>query len=179
MATDNLPAAYPPRKQGERYPAETYVRGITAMILNGGNSWKAREMLLAQGHDIPARTLGYWKTLRADQYAQLQAELAPQMAERIAADAEAFIMQATEVEGLLLQELAAKRANLTANETAGALRNVTTAKTLNLDKIASPLRGRPSRVTEVRDVADILRSLENKLPKPAIDTTATEITDVT
>jgi hypothetical protein len=62
----------------------------------------------------------------------------------------------------------------------GALRNVETAKAINVDKSAL-LRGRPTQIVERRDAAELLRKLQATgvvaLDLPAVDSTAEEVED--
>jgi hypothetical protein len=50
--------------------------------------------------------------------------------------------------------------DLSPRDTAGALRNVSVSKAVNIDK-ASAIRGRPSEITANIDVTDLLCSLAN------------------
>jgi hypothetical protein len=174
MSTDLEPTKT--RRPMTTYTEPQILAGLTQLAICGGNARLANEHLTSLGYDIPAETLAKWRThTHPDRYQQIQQDLAPRIAEKIAAQAEEFIIAATEVEAEALAHLRSRLTELTPSEAAGALRNITTSKALNLDKVASPLRGRPSHITEVRGTEEILRSLAQKIP--SIDSTAEELTE--
>lgn len=157
-----------------KYSADELELALNILAMEGGRPTRASELLATQGLNVPKETLQHWKTRWADRYHQICDNLQDERAQRMAAQAEDVALRAAELELLLLEDLRNKRADLKAPELAGAVRNVTTTKTLNVEKVINPLRGRPSRITEVRDADEILKSLEAKLPK-AITTTAEEV----
>ncbi len=183
MAADSLPAMFTPGGppgpgRPSSYTKEDVDRALTAIALYGGSSRRAARYLNDNGHPIPRETIDRWARIsHTARYDEIRNHQAPLIAERIASEAEAVALRASRIEHMIIDRIEEQLPNIPAEKLPETLRNITTTKSLNVDKVASPLRGRPSRITEVRDVSDILRSLENKLPKPAVDSTAEDITD--
>jgi hypothetical protein len=159
-----------------RYTQEDIDYALTVVALCAGRTQYASDALAQEGKNIPQGTLDNWKHHTDGRYARIQEAAQDQIAQKIAAGAEAVALRAQEIETELLEELAKKKGELRASEVAGAVRNITTTKSLNVEKIVNPLRGRASTITEHRDANEILRSLASRLPK-AIDGTAEEITE--
>jgi len=155
------------------YSPDTLELALNVLAMEGGRPRRTSELLATQGIHIPHQTLGDWKERWADRYHEICTNLQEQRAERMANAAEDVAIRAATLELELLDQLANQKSQLKPAETASAIRNVTTTKTLNVEKVINPLRNRPSHITEVRNADEILRALEAKLPK-AIDTTATE-----
>ena len=66
---------------------------------------------------------------------------------------------------------------LSARDTAGALRNVSVAKAVNIGK-ASAIRGRPTEVVSHRSLESLRRTLVAKHPGLVVDSTAEELPPV-
>lgn len=162
-------------KRGARYTAEDIDGALTVVALYAGRTQLAAEALAKHGTPIPQSTLDAWKHHPDGRYDRVCAEQAPRIGERAAQLAEAVVLQASELESELLDQMRAHKHDIKPSELAGALRNVTTTKALNMDKVVNPLRNRPSTITEHRDAHNILDSLVDMLP-PAINSTAIEET---
>lgn len=147
--------ATPKRRYGDNVEIE---RGLAALIIHGGNAEAASE---ASG--IPGRTLRSWKDRHAARYQDLQNELAPRIAERIASEAEEMAVKLARLENKVIDRLENQINTLDADKAASALRNISTSKSLQVDRISSPLRGRPSVITEHRAGDDLLRGLANRV----------------
>jgi hypothetical protein len=160
-----------------RYDAGTVERALWALALNGGNGARTVDHLAAQGIHVPRTTILTWREVHADRYAKIQAEASDQLAEKIAADAEAFMVNAARVEALALEKLGEQIEAGQVKDVGSALRNVSTSKALNNDKIASPLRGRPSRIVEDRTPEQSFKRLAKLVPGLIVDSTAQEIQD--
>lgn len=161
-------------RRGARYTAEDIDTALAVVAIYGGRTQLAAEKLAEQGKPIPQSTLDHWKHHHDGRYDRVCTEIAPRIAERVASQGEAIVLAAGELEATLLEQIAANAHDIKPSELAGALRNVTTTKALNMDKVVNPIRGRPSTITEHRDATDVLASLADKLPH--IDSTATETT---
>lgn len=153
----------------KRYTDAEKRAALTALILGGGNSIQVGEAL-----GIVPGTLRKWRVDMADIYEQLRTDLAPQVAERIASDAEEFARELMNVERALAQKVADTIDDLKPSEAAGALRNISTSKALQLDKVASPLRGRPTHIVQAQDAGQALLEMGRRLGF-SIESTATEI----
>lgn len=133
-----------------RYTEEDIERGLQALIAAGCSYRRAAEMV-----GIPAETLLGWRKHRfKDRYEQMREELAPKIRQRIAQQAEdlALVLAEKELEGIASIDFSA----LAHRDRAGALRNITTSKGINLDKVAV-LRQLPTAVIEHRQAGDILK----------------------
>lgn len=146
---------------------EDIERGLSALVI-AGSSTRASEVT-----GIPATTLKTWKQKHADRYEQLRHELEPQIARTIAAEAEAIAQKLSEREHQLADALTPEAiSQLKPSEIAATLRNVTTSKALQVDKISSPLRERPSHVQHTSSPDEIVTRLAKAL---GFDATSTAI----
>lgn len=167
------------RRPMHTYDEEHIVAGLTELALCGGNAKITTQRLADKGYDIPRSTLDMWKRqTHPDRYVEIQQTLAPQIAEKIAAQAEEFAIDSATVEAEALAILRDKLSSMDAKDVAAALRNITTSKSLNVDKIASPLRGRPTQTIIHVSLEDSWRRLQQEIPAlKHIDSTAEDITD--
>lgn len=159
--------AHPARSLEEKH------RGLTALILCRTSEDAAEQT------GIPASTLREWKQDHPDLFDKLREDLEPQLVKRIAADAEMIVNRATAKELELLDAIDASQ--LSAKDAAGALRNVTTTKALNLDKVSSPLRERPSHVQHSQDIDGVVAKLWRMIgikPEPITDAEVVDSTPV-
>lgn len=174
--TDLAPAK--PKRLMRRYTEEDVQRGLTQLALCNGNHAHAHDDLATQGHDIPAETLRSWaKNQHAHQYEQIRSDLVPRIHARIATQHEDVARQALEAQALAIQLTHQQLASGNAKQPSTIARDLGTVAGISTDK-ANLQRGRPTHITEHRDIAGILRSLEANIPgvQPAdADTTATEI----
>lgn len=145
---------------------------LTALILNGGNAERTADEL----NGPCGQTLLNWREKHSSRYQELQQTLAPRIADRIAAQAEELAVEIAQVEKQILEHLATKISDLDADKASAAIRNLSTSKALQLDKVSSPLRGRPTVIHETRTGDDLLRGLASKVGM-AVDSTAEPIQD--
>lgn len=142
------------------YSPEDKERGLTAWVL-AGSSLKASELV-----GIPSSTLRDWRQEDSEQFDRLREDLEPRIVKKIAAEAESLAMQIAEREARLLEKLTdADLDNLTPSEKAATLRNLSTSKALQIDKLSSPLRERPSHV-QSDSGEHLLTSIARLLGKP-------------
>lgn len=151
------------------YSDEEKRSALTALILAGGNTEKASKAL-----DIPGRTLRTWRDEDSELYEELRVTLAPRIAEKIAADAEALAITLTELETKVAQRVLDTLDEMKPAEAASALRNVSTSKALQFDKLSSPVRGRPTVIHASQDAGQALLEMGRRLGI-SIDSTAVEI----
>lgn len=152
-------------------------RGMVATILAGGSTFHASKHLKDQGHPVPESTLRDWRDENPQRYSELQAELAPKLEQKIAAEAEELIVAIAAKERELIEALSPQAiAGLPAKDIAGALRNMSTSKALQVDKVQGPIRGRPKIVQHTYDADDALKSLARRVGF-TIDSTAEDITE--
>jgi crotonobetainyl-CoA:carnitine CoA-transferase CaiB-like acyl-CoA transferase len=152
-----------------RYTSVEIDKGLSAYILCGDSAHKAVELLQSYDGKAPNRqTVTNWTESHADRLHELREELHPQIAKKIASDAEALALKLAEAETLITERLllAVQAGTLPDKELSGALRNVTTSKALQVDKLSSPLRGRPTVIHGNTDPAETLANLARKLGIP-------------
>jgi hypothetical protein len=154
----------------KKYTPAEIDKGLSAYILSGDSATKAAELLRSyDGSGAPVRqTITYWAEKHSDRLHELREELHPQIAKKIAADAEGMAIRLAQAEVALAEKLveALERDELPAKELSGALRNITTSKALQVDKLSSPLRGRPTVIHGTKDPADMLADLARRLGIP-------------
>jgi crotonobetainyl-CoA:carnitine CoA-transferase CaiB-like acyl-CoA transferase len=154
----------------KRHTPATVDRALSAYILCGNNSEQAHRLLVSYGDKpVPTgRCIRDWAEQHADRLHELREELHPQIAKKIASDAEALALKLAEAETLITERLlvAVEAGSLPDKELSGALRNVTTSKALQVDKLSSPLRGRPTVIHGNTDPAETLANLARKLGIP-------------
>lgn len=150
---------------GTVYSPEEVERGLAALVI-AGSSPRASEVT-----GIPASTLKTWRHAHAERYEQLRHELEPQIARTIAAEAEAIAQKLSEREHQLADALTPEAiSQLKPAEVAATLRNVTTSKALQVDKISSPLRERPSHVQQNTSIDELTRRMAKALGFDATST---------
>jgi hypothetical protein len=93
--------------------------------------------------------------VHSQRYQQLRQELVPRIHAKIAAECEDTARFAGQVEREMLVKLAKDFEQLAPRDQAGAIRNVSTVKAINVDK-AALLRGQPTEIVEHRQGADEL-----------------------
>ena len=156
-----------------RYVEEDIERGLTMLALCGGNWRRAGERLREQGFDIPPKTLESWKRqTHTQRYEETRARLLPRIQEKIAAEAEDLAIAYAETERQALE--AFDLSSLSPKDAAGAIRNLATAKAINVDK-AQLMRGNPTQIVEKRDAGEILSKLKSRIG--SVDVESEEITD--
>jgi hypothetical protein len=84
----------------------------------------------------------------------------PGIYDRIAEDSERIVQDLAELEAQLVDQLREQAGDLAPRDTAGAIRNVSVAKAVNIDK-ASVIRGRPTEIAAEADVTELLRALNS------------------
>lgn len=129
--------------------------------------------LAAQQVDVPERTIQDWRHRYAQRYQELADKHQRQIEDVIVQQARDTAIMAGDIERQVLERLSTQVDSLDAKDAAATVRNLSTAKGINVDKLLT-LTGRPSQVTEHRSTDDLMRKLES-LKVKAIDATAEEI----
>lgn len=122
-----LAEAKPPARRNKvqrTYSDGEVDRGLFALALASGNCRRASEMLAADGDGIPAPALQTWKRhRRADLYIQIQQDVYPRIAERMAEEMEDLFATELELERKLVERVNEDLPNLKPGELSTALRN--------------------------------------------------------
>lgn len=152
------------------YDEEMIQHALLQLALAAGHPTRAAERLREAFPNQPRypdpTAISAWAKKRPDQYHRIREGQAPQLAERAAQGAEELILRAEAIERRLLERIDREVDGMEASTLHGALLNVTKSKSLQQDKIASPLRGRPNIVVERKDPAELISHLEQLLQGP-------------
>lgn len=160
MATEAL------ERPTRAYDKPTIERALAEVAYTGGSCTIASRRLRDAGLDIPRQTLEFWKTEGHTQlYAEIQAEVAPRIRERVADECESLAVAYAQAERDTLATFSPQ--DLDAKDRPGAIRNLATAKAINVDKMQL-LRDKPTTIVQKQDAEELLRAL-------AIDTTAEDL----
>lgn len=132
-----------------------------------GNCREASDLLahgdatnsLGKAVTVPARTLQDWLTRYPDLAYDVRESLKHEMSIRAAQQADAIILKSGRIEDKLLDRLDDGIEELPMKDVAAALRNVSTTKALNNDKIVGPNRGRPTVVVQTQSADDLNKML--------------------
>ena len=145
-----------------KYSPEEIERGLYALARVNGNTQRASRELKEQGQGIPESTLRLWKAkTHADRYARIREEVIPTIYQRHADKFHELVAIESNIAEQIARELESKIDQLDPRDLATALRNLEVSKSLNFDK-ASIADGRPTVITEKRDLGDIVRALKAK-----------------
>jgi transposase-like protein len=159
-----------------RWTPEDRERGLTTLVLAGSS------VLASEECGIPAVTLRSWKLDHREQYDRIAETQEPEVVKRIAAGAERTVLRLNDIQDRYLDEMEATIHELKPGEIPGALRNAATAAALNIDKLSSPLRERPSHVNQGISLDAIQQAMQRtlglqpvKVPNQAIEATAQSV----
>jgi len=170
------------RRPNSNYTSAEVTEGLTVLALCAGNSRRAERELEARGRRIPYKTLQAWKArIYATEYEDLCEREIPRQYAEIAQRCKDVALEASEVEMILLDRMRTEAQEIPARELAGAVRNVSTTKGINLTQ-AGAADQRPTVIREVHDLAATVRALGKWMPElkdnplaQAIDSTAVEV----
>lgn len=160
--------------RGSQYPLDHIEAGLAAMAIWHGNSRQASRVLKEQGVEVPPNTLIEWKNRYTERYAELTEQIVPQVREKLAQQFEAIGMRSAELTLQSLDQYGEKLDKLEARDLAGAIRNISTAGAIGVDK-ASLLRGLPTEIRRSENAEDIIKRLQQKHPGMFVEGTAEEI----
>lgn len=130
-------------------------RGLLALALAGGNARRASELC-----GVPESTLKRWRVQDAAEYERARIEVAPKLEAVILSDMREFVLEASRVKAVALQKTleALEADEIPKRDLPGALRNITTAEAISVDKIMV-LSGRPTSVVEHRSLGQLVARL--------------------
>lgn len=143
------------------YTDEQIDTALIALVLTGSSKEAVKHLRALPDYPrLGDRTLRGWQTKHADRLERLERELAPRVANRVAARAESIALRSLEVQAELVEQTHDKRAGLDADKASAAARNLAVVTGIAFDKLSGPIRGRPNVIIERRDPAEILRRIE-------------------
>lgn len=145
----------------KRHTIEQIETGLQLLALNAGAYEKTVTQLREHGIHLTRQSLHNWANKsHADRYFEIRTQIHSQVAERAASQAEEIAFKAGELELRIIEKLDDQLDDLDPKDAATALRNLSTTKALNHDKVIGPIRGRPTVIVENRDAAQILQELQ-------------------
>jgi hypothetical protein len=156
------------------YTLEEIETGLVELAIWHGNSRQASRTLSDRGITIPYTTLDGWKKSHADRMAELQAQIVPQVREKLAQQYEVIGMRAGELTLASMERLSDELGEIPVRDLAGAIRNLSTTGAIGIDK-ASLLRGMPTEIRQTDSAEDILKRLAQKHPGMFVNGSAEEI----
>jgi hypothetical protein len=152
------------RPNGEDpYTQQEIDDALAAMVAYAGNAYGAHHYLLSQGKRAPHMgTLRHWvRTKHWEQYERLREQWAAKVEQTVANDMRDAAREAIEVQRIAVEK-AKERLEANRDDDPGrTAANLSRVASGNTDKLLS-LTGRPSQITESRNVNEILRSLVAK-----------------
>ncbi len=138
---------------------ETVNKALVALVTCGGSSRIARNVLTDAGINVQVTTLDAWKVKFSDAYNKLRIEHGDELEGLAILEMRETIVAAGEAERLAIEKA---HANLIANrdpDPAKSAQYLSKVKENNVNKMLA-LSGRPEKVTEQRNVSQILKSLD-------------------
>lgn len=177
MSTDLEIAERPTGKNVPRkYSAGQVDTILLTVAVHGGNAARAAVQLKDDGIHISGRHVARIKAAHATRYQELVKEHQQLLDDTLKHRARDIALRASESS---IKAIEATDQQLDAGEhkdPSTAARNLATTFGIYLDKYRV-LDDKPNHITEHRDIADILRALQDKVPGAVIDTDAENITD--
>jgi HPt (histidine-containing phosphotransfer) domain-containing protein len=149
-----------PRGKFRKYTPEQVRLGLLT-LLRFSSPQRASEFLTSEYNlEVSPSLLTKWRRqVHVELYHDLAAEYHQIFEKAGAAEAEDVVRRATELEQRLMDKIEENLDALPARDLANALRNVSTTKGINLERIASPLRGRATGIIQHQSAKEIEQRL--------------------
>lgn len=140
---------------------------LEVAILSGNCSAASRRLKEVHGLDIAQPRLKNWVlNLHRTRYEEIRRDVVPKIHATIANEAEDLAVAYAEAERDTLKIYDPSR--ISGKDLPGAIRNLATAKAINLDK-AQLLRGNPTEIIEKRNPQQILDGIAARFPQLVVD----------
>lgn len=153
-------------------PAEVD-KALSVVIIEGGNSLRAAEVLEEEGIPVPASTLREWRTGKhRERYLELAAELQPEIEKYVAASALDYLQRSESVKGDLLDLLKEQVDAKEVKDPASAISKLSVSQGIGIDTVLK-IQGRPTQHIAHSSVDESLAAL--KRLGIVTDSTAEEI----
>ena len=159
------------------YSVEQIEAGLAAMAMWHGNSRQASRVLKEAGLEIPHTTLVEWPKAYPERFQELREQVVPQVREKLAQMFEVAGMRGAELTIKTMEQFAEKADTLDTRDLPGAIRNISTAAAISVDK-SSLLRGLPTEIRQNDSAEDVLKRLQAKHPGMFVEGSAEEIPSV-
>lgn len=156
------------------YTAAETDRCLLDLVICGGNSLLAARRLKEAGVEIASRTLREWRQTRhRERYLEIARVHAPMIDRLITQQAREGAIRAAEVEQRAWEAQMEQLDEGQVRDPSAVARNAAVSKAVNVDKMLL-LEGRPTQITEHRDVDEIIRALDAVAPGIVVHGTASE-----
>ena len=150
----------PGRGRGKRFTPDEIKLALEVYAAVGENAGRAKRVLAKYGFEIHANTLREWSRRYQAEFEQIVFEARRQIDAHVVAQARSIVLEAGELEMKLVDNLRRDAEEGRIRDHAQALKSLTTAKAINIDKVAV-YEGRPTQITEHRTVDENLRALRD------------------
>ena len=149
MATETAPAKSP------------LIVALTVLAENAGDAEAAVKVLHKAGMSVSGSQLEKWRASNPEEYRQIEGRLARELEERVVsvARSNAFAAAAGEAKAIAKAVEQLDRPHISAKEAASTASDLAKVKSANIDKMLT-LTGRPTAITESRDLIAIIKALE-------------------
>lgn len=143
-------------------------------ICAGNASEASRRLESRRGLKIPSSTINEWRrSTYAQEYEAVQFEVREQIDRAVIAEARDLVTELAGLERVAMGKTLEQLESGSVRDASGVLRNVSTSKAINLDKIALH-EGRPTAIVENRTGEATLRALAAMGRMAVVDSTAEE-----
>jgi uncharacterized protein YeaC (DUF1315 family) len=147
---------------GVAYTEEQTQTALMALIAWAGNAAAASRYLKSdKGIEINPATLSNWKQTHAIRYDELREKYSAQLEESLAHEFREVAMQAVQLERLAMERATEALEKNQDKDPSRSAANAARVAQSSTDKLLS-LTGRPTQITESRNIGEILRSLAAK-----------------
>lgn len=151
-------------------------RALQALAIAGGSPKGASELLKEGGVSLTPTQLAQWKRRHAQRYTQICQDLAPEIQNMMAADAESLALRYAEVETTMVDRLASSLDEdpdaIRTRDLPQALKALSTARAISTDK-SQLLRGKPTQINVNASLDELLAKLSSLAdeadPPPIVD----------
>lgn len=134
----------------------------------------AREYLKEHGYEADIKKLKAWRDVRfADRFQELRKEISPKIEAMLADDMLSNARLASEVEGIAIQHTKTMLEKGEVQDPSRVARDLSQVRSQAIDKRLA-LEGRPTKITETRNVEEVVRALEGLGVVKAVDATVVE-----
>lgn len=141
-----------------KYTQEAINKALFTLVACGGSARMAGKVLADEGFPIPWKTLQDWKTRHSTVYNELRDKHGEELEAAAIREMRETILAAGEAERLAIEKAYRRLAADDDHDPAKSAQYLSKVKENNVNKMLA-LSGRPEKVTEQRNVNQILRSL--------------------
>lgn len=157
----------------KQYTETEVEQALQAVALHRGPNTRAREFLKVGGLDVPTRTLGRWAKQHSARVAEITREKLPQIEQAMLSQTIDTIVALGDAEREAIELSRRQIADGTIRDAPAAVRNLSTSKGINHDKLFA-LTGRPVATVQHDVQADIALLVKLGVVQEGWDSTTVE-----